>query len=363
MRRASLICMMLWLVSGVSGALAAPGGGQDEKPWSWPIIVTATVPEVEPNDVCPGQTIGCSDLVSPASYATTTDDDWYAFYVDEAGTMVTIGTQPYQGSSVDTYLELYDLCGGGCLTYDDDGGPGFFSLISNFAAPHSGWYYVKTFTYNHLYTGGYELFVYGCTPVPPPPPNDQCSGAIPIDRCTTGTLNGNDSNTVNNYDPGIPGPSCTGFSASGKDVVYLLTTQAGDLVHLDYLQPSADASFYIVTDCSNVSESCVIGADATVTGQHEIIDWTAGTGTYYLILDSYTANYGGPWTLAWDITCPTPLGVCCVGHTCYLIHDTECAGTQGHWHPEWTSCGPPNPCDAYTPADKESWGTIKNAYR
>jgi hypothetical protein len=238
-----------------------------------------------------------------------------------------------------------------------------FSLISNFPAPHAGTYYAKTFTYNHGYTGNYEFFVQ-CAVPQPPPPNDQCAGAIPIDRCSVGSLNGDSFTAANDYNPGIPGPSCTGFTAAGKDVVYLLSLQAGDIVHFDYVLPSADASFYIVTDCAIVSGTCVVGADATVTGQHEIIDWTfAAGGTYYLILDAYTSAYGGPWTLAYEITCPAPTAVCCVAHTCYLIHEAECGAMQGHWHPEWTSCGPPNPCDVYTPSNPKSWGTIKNEYR
>jgi hypothetical protein len=362
MKFASLVRVVLLLGFCASAVLAAPGGDQNEKPWSYPFVARTIIPEQEPNDTCPGQAMACGDEINPAALVTN-DQDWYNFYVAASGTLLTIGTDAVGGSSTDTYLELYDVCGGTMIAYDDDGGPGLFSLIANFAAPHAGTYYAKVRGYNGSTVGAYRCFVQ-CTVPQPPPPNDQCSGAILIDRCTVGTLNGDSFLATNNYDPGIPGPSCTGFTAAGKDVVYKLELQVGDIVHLDYVLPSGDAAFYIVTDCANVSGTCVVGADDTVTGQHEIIDWTfTAAGTYYVILDAYTSAYGGPWTLTYEITCPGATAVCCVGHSCYLIHEVECAAMQGHWHPEWTTCGPPNPCDSYTPSDPKSWGTIKNEYR
>jgi len=362
MRLASLILGVLLLGFCTASVMAAPGGGLDEKPWSYPHATTSIVPEQEPNDACPGQTIACGDVVSPASFSVATDDDWYAFDVASAGTLITVGTQGYQGSDIDTYLELYDVCGGTYIAYDDDGGPNMFSLISNFAAPHAGMYYARAYSYGHYYTGSYELFV-SCVGGSEPPENDMCDGAIAIERCTNGVLTGDSFSATNNYDPSIPGPSCTGYSAAGKDVVYKVTAESGDVLHLDYVQPSADAAFYVVTDCANVSGTCVAGADATVTGGHEVISYTVtAAGTYYIILDSYTSAYGGPWTLTYEAICPGPIGVCCVGQTCMLIHEFECDDYGGVWHPEWTSCTD-NPCHVITPADPSSWGQIKNAYR
>jgi hypothetical protein len=365
MKLASLLSVVLLLGFCATVAVSMPGGQPDEKVWSgYPFFGTSIIPEQEPNNTCPGQAMACGDRISPASYNPSSDDDWYQFNVNVAGTLLTIGTTAIGGGGspdLDTYLELYDVCGGTRLAYDDDGGPGTYSLISNFSAPHAGLYYVKTYTYGHYSTGPYELFVQ-CVEPQPPPPNDQCSGALPIERCTAGGLQGDSFLATNNYDPSIPGPSCTGYSASGKDVTYVMNLNQGDIVHLDYVLP-ADASFYIVTDCANVSGTCLIGADDTVTGEHEIIDWTAPyAGTFYVILDSWTSGYGGPWAMMYDITCPMPAHVCCLGHACYLIQESECAQMGGAWHPEWDSCNP-NPCDIYTPADESSWGQIKNAYR
>lgn len=128
------------------------------------------------------------------------------------------------------------------------------------------------------------------------PPNDKCSGAIPI-PCGNISLSGNTINATNDYDFPDTTLSCTTYSAGGRDVVYSFTAVAGDSVWLRY-QSSADASIYLVTDCSNVTASCVAGSDNTRLGQVEDFRYGFKTsGTYYLILDSYGQDTFGTWTL------------------------------------------------------------------
>jgi hypothetical protein len=358
MKRASLVLLLLGFCA--SAVLAAPGGEMDAKPWTYGFAGTSIIPEQEPNDICPGQTMACGDRISPASFSPATDDDWYQFYVDQAGVLLTLGTEPYQGSNFDTYLQLYDSCSGTYIAYDDDSGPDMFSLITNFPAPHAGWYYAKCYSYAHAYTGNYEFFV-TCTGSQPPPPNDQCSGALPIERCTVGSVNGDLFPAANNYDPGSGG-CASGYAEAGKDLTYYVNLQAGDIVHLVYTGNNYDAAFYIVTDCSNVPGTCVVGADAGYN--IETIDWTCtATGTYYIIVDAYGTNTGGTYSMTYEITCPSPVHVCCRVHECFLVQEQECAAMGGAWHPEWDSCTPDNPCDMYTPAEENSWGQIKNVYR
>jgi len=55
--------------------------------------------------------------------------------------------------------------------------------------------------------------------------------------------------------------------------------------------------------------------------------------------------------------------VCCVDTDCVLVHgEEECTTLGGVFHPEWDTCGPPNPCSV-TPALEMSWGRIKALYR
>ncbi len=132
--------------------------------------------------------------------------------------------------------------------------------------------------------------------------NDTCPGAIAILRCTTGTIGGTTATAANDYDPGAQG--CTGFVAAGKDVVYYVDLNAGDIVNLTYTQFNYDASFYIVLDCQDMN-TCVAGADNTLTGEPEVIHYAAaGAARYFVILDSFGQGAGGDFTLDFAIECP-----------------------------------------------------------
>lgn len=138
------------------------------------------------------------------------------------------------------------------------------------------------------------------------PVNDLCSTAILLTRCASGAVQGDLTHAHNDYDPaaGAPPASCTGYAAEGKDVAYLMTLEAGDRVLLTYTTPSHDGSIYIVTDCGNANDTCVAGEDDP---EPETIDWTApAAGEYYVIVDAYGPNAGGPFTLDWAIDCPPP---------------------------------------------------------
>jgi hypothetical protein len=284
----------------------------EEKPWTYPDGMfdgRDTYPEMEPNDACPGtQTIACGDVIVPAILDPSGDHDHFPFTLDSPMT-VTLGTDddPDNPTGTDTYIELWS---GDCLTYlagDDDGGPGFYSLlITDLPA---GDYAAMVRGYGDFSTGPY-LFFFDCAGVEPPPENDTCGGAeefgYMIERCTSGFITGTTANAINDYNPAVPGPSCTGYSANGLDVVYYMDLEAGDQVSLTYTQLTWDTSFYIVTDCADMT-SCVAGADATFTGDPEVINWVCtATGRYYVILDAYSSESGGDFTLDYTITCPEP---------------------------------------------------------
>jgi hypothetical protein len=294
--------------------------------------------------------------VTPA-YLDAVEQVWYRFG-GTAGQTVSIGTDIVNGGdNTDTYLELYFECGGSLLAGDDDGGPGFYSLISNFVLPSTGNYDIKVRGYNGSSAGPYSLFV---TTPPPPPENDTCANGLPIERCTAGSLNGDLSLARNDYSPTN---NCTGFTANGKDVVYTLGLQAGDAVDLYYIQDCCDASFYILTDCGNMN-SCVAGADAGVTGDPETINYVApSTGTYYLILDTYGTDTGGAWTLDYNISCQgPPSGACCVpGADCQVVTQEVCERLGGSYQGDNTDCDP-DPCGA-VPTQNTTWGKMKNLYR
>jgi hypothetical protein len=105
----------------------------------------AVVSETEPNNSCasPDPADIIANQVS-AAIGTAGDEDWFAF-VGTAGQCVTIATTSMAGSTSDTQLYLYDAAGCGnpanWSVWDDDAGPGLFSLINAFQLPASGTYY------------------------------------------------------------------------------------------------------------------------------------------------------------------------------------------------------------------------------
>lgn len=136
---------------------------------------------------------------------------------------------------------------------------------------------------------------------------------------------------------------CTDWPAACRDVAYRLALRVADICHFVHPQ---------------------LGAGETRHGQPASIEGTCpATGTYFLILEAHGTDAGGEWTLSYEILCPVPERVCCVGHACYLVSEEACATLQGDWHPEWESCGPPDPCDVCTPVERSSWGGIKVRYR
>lgn len=355
MRVVNVFCVLIMFGVLATAAMADPSAPPDLKPWSYDFDPRATIYEDEPlNDTCPGQPMECGDLLDNA-FLNPGDQDWFEFY-GLAGQTVTIGTDSYGGSTTDTYLELYAVCGGAIIAQDDDGGPGLFSLISGFPLPADGYYKIKVRGYSSSSSGAYIMFL-ECGGVVTPPENDRCDGAIAIPRCESGTIAGDLTLALNDYDPSIPGPSCTGYSAAGPDVTYVMDLLAGDQVHLFYYG-GYDESFYIVTDCADMT-TCVAGADATV-GTGETIDWTAtADGTYYVIVDKYGASGAGAWTMTYTITCPgPPTGACCVGQECFVVTADECTAMGGVY--VGGSCTP-NPCAV--PVEESTWGSIKSNYR
>lgn len=171
-----------------------------------------------------------------------------------------------------------------------------------------------TITFQYLGLDGAAVYLdaiginAGYTPPPPPeaPENDTCEGAIAI---VPGDfdLAGDATDANNDYDPGSGG--CTGYSAAGNDVVYLVHLAPGDQIVANYTS-TADGSFYGITDCGDPVTSCVIGADDTYSGDTEVIDYVNDTGTamdLYLICDCYGTGNGGPYTLVGTLTSVVPV--------------------------------------------------------
>jgi len=161
-----------------------------------------------------------------------------------------------------------------------------------------------TITFQYLGTDGAAVYLDEVgvnagadTPPPPEPPvNDTCEGAIAIEPGEF-MFEGDLTHANNDYDPGSDG--CTGYAAAGNDAVYAVHLEPGDRLMATYTNV-ADGSLYLISDCADPVGSCVAGADDTVGGQDEVIDFTNGGDAamdLYLIVDCYGSGNGGAYTL------------------------------------------------------------------
>ena len=140
--------------------------------------------ESEPNDTC--------DLANPiepgevwSGFQTPVDgladDDWYSFTLEEES-FVTVETDGWDDSAVDTFLELWDGCTGGALiASDDDSGPGYLSSVQAVLGP--GEYYINA-TVSPFSIGATYPYSLTVTLSDPPlmetEPNDSCGTANPV---------------------------------------------------------------------------------------------------------------------------------------------------------------------------------------
>lgn len=136
----------------------------------------------------------------------------------------------------------------------------------------------------------------------PPPLNDRCDTATPL---VCGEYSGSTQYAVNNYYFGN-NPSCTGFPVDGRDVVYSLHPSVGDTLQVSYRSINSDGAVFLVRNCADIANTCVMGVDETVTSEFENLTYVfPDTGAYYLILDSTDLESWSTWTMTAYYRCAT----------------------------------------------------------
>jgi len=143
--------------------------------------VAATADAYEPDDWYSAATaITVGDPAQQHTIYPDGDEDWVSFAVT-AGVTYTVETgEGSPAESIDTVLYLYDSDGTTQLDYDDDGGEGFYSLIS-YTADVDKTVYARIKEYHSDVTGAYALSV--ATPVPEGDsyePDDSYGAATPV---------------------------------------------------------------------------------------------------------------------------------------------------------------------------------------
>jgi hypothetical protein len=139
-----------------------------------------------------------------------------------------------------------------------------------------------------------------CVEAQSQPNSDACAGAIDLtaDATSGGALIYGDTTSYTNVLE--PDSACTdGFGLDGPDAMYKVDATAGQTISAT-VTPSGstfDVGMYILDSCATAA-TCLTGTDASAGTSAESVSYVvATTGTYYVIVDSWTSTAFGCYGL------------------------------------------------------------------
>lgn len=283
MKKLAIVLLAVMLMATAAFASDKPAL---EKPLE--LLITADMTEVEPNDTCQDATDMFNIIADGDSYTSTIvtadDVDYYEVFVVADGTY-TIQTHP--GDMGDTKMYLFaDDCTTQLAYNDDGGGQGYYSMFEVDLVAGTT-YYVMVIPYGSSNLGTYLLTMDATVVIPPcdAPVNNTCATALPLpfaaefDVDTCGATN----------DYSAPASGCTGYTSEGLDVVYVVELVEDQELTVS-IESDYDTSLYLVTDCADIENTCVAGSDNYGVPEVIIFDAATAPGTYYLIIDGYSAT-------------------------------------------------------------------------
>jgi hypothetical protein len=137
------------------------------------------------------------------------------------------------------------------------------------------------------------------------PPHDTCEEAVVFCGDVNIFCRDNTTGAANDYTPSYGG--CTGYSANGPDVVYTINLWPMGSVYCS-IDAQFDASLYMVTDCTDIDGTCVVGSDSAY-GFEEISYQSVDGGVYYIIADGYSTSSYGEFVLTVNVAGSGPSAV------------------------------------------------------
>lgn len=223
---------------------------------------------------------------------TANDDVWYSFVATN-----TTGVIEVAGSaSFDPVIELFDACFGNSLQcIDNNFGVGTIESGIMTGLTIGNTYYVRIYDagLGIPATTSFTLCIYD---IPPPPVNDDCSGAIAI-TCNTPI------SATTGFANAEVGVATCGTTISAPGVWYTVVGNGGLITASLCTGTGYDSKLNIFSgDCSNLV--CVGGNDDFCGVQSEY-SWTGTDGTLYYILVQGYNNAVGNFTLTVTTTAPT----------------------------------------------------------
>ncbi len=245
--------------------------------------------------------VGCSGVAN--------DDVWFSFVATN-----TTGIVEVTGSaSFDPVIELFDACFGNSLGCFDAGfGIGTVETGIMTGLTVGNTYYVRVYDagLGIPATTDFSLCIFD---LPPPPVNDNCSGAIAV-GCNT-PISGS---TI--WATAESGVATCGTPISAPGVWYTVQGNGGTIIASLCTGTSYDSRINVFSgDCSALV--CVGGND-DFCGLQSQTQWTSVAGTTYYILVQGYANAVGNFTLTVTTTTPTAPVITAAGPTTFCTGNT-----------------------------------------
>ena len=278
---------------------------------------------VNPNLLCgtvtPGTVIGASasaPAIAPCS-GTPDDDVWFKFVA--TGTSHQVSLTNVAGSTTDMYHAVYSgTCGALVNIACNDAD---VTMLTGLTPGNT--YYIRVYTYTST-TGQTSTFNVCIGTPPPPPANDDCTGAIALTvnpNLLCGTVT---AGTVASALPSAPATGCSGtadddvwykFVATGTSHQVSLTNVAGSTTDMYHAVYSGTCGALVNIACNDADVTMLTGL-------------TPGA-TYYVRVYTYTSTTGqtSTFNVCVGTPPPPPANDNCPGAITLTVNPNQACGT------------------------------------
>jgi hypothetical protein len=273
-----------------------------------------------------GNVLGATQSLPGTCAGTANDDIWYSFVATSTSHIITV----VGSASFDAVVDLRSgSCNGTNISCSDVSGTGGTETLTATGLTAGSTYYVRVYDYYSSVPATTTFTICVTTPAPPTPPNDDCSGAIPLTvygPSCGGAVTGNVASATQS----LPSLLCHGFTGTANDDVWYSFVATATAHNITVV---GSANFDAVVDlrsgaCNGSNIAC---ADSTVLGGTEVIFATGLTigSTYFVRVYDYGS--GIPSTTTFTICVTTPAGPPpandnCAGATALTVYGATCGG-------------------------------------
>ena len=296
----------------ITGITSGPPPANDDCDNATPLTVN---PDLDCVNVTHGTTLDATASSQPDDVTGTPNDDvWFSFVATQTNHKISLlNVVPVMGSSTDMGMGLYDGSNGcNALTLVADSDPNDM-IVGGLTVGNT--YYLRVYGWFSSLDYAQEFDVCVGTP-PPPPANDECSGAIDLNVYDYGASSGNETagDTTFATDSGNH-PSCDDYGTN-LDVWYTFTVPAGadSVIVLTGGMGGDDIEAALLDGCGGTELDCQGNSNTKIFN-----GLVAGT-TYTLQVwhDDFNA---APYTIAIEKAPSAPANDDCSGAIDLTVYD------------------------------------------